>query len=118
MLYLPYMATVDECREALAELADRMAANAAEINGRLSLDRPIAVTLDDLGVSFHGRFVDGQIRDLTDGDDPRAKMRLTTTSDDLLAMVSGQLDFFKMWMSGRLKVSASPFDLIKLRKLM
>jgi hypothetical protein len=112
------MATVDECRQALRDLSERMAANAAAVADRIDLDRPIAVTLRDLGESFHGRLVDGRIENLTDGDDPKAKIRLTATSDDLIAMVTGQLDFARAWGSGRVSVRANPFDLLKLRKLM
>lgn len=112
------MATVDECRQALRDLSERMAANAAEVAERIDLDRPIAVTLRDLTESFHGRLVNGRIEDLADGDDPRAKIRLTASSDDLIALVTGQLDFARAWTSGRVSVKANPFDLLKLRKLM
>ncbi len=112
------MATVDQCRAALQQLADNMGANADEVRGRVDLDRPLACTIKDLGVSFHGRITGGRIVDLADGDDPKAKIRLSATSDDLVALVSGQLDFAKAWASGRVSVSANPFDLLKLRKLL
>lgn len=112
------MATVDECRTALQSLAARLDANAAGSSGKVDLDRPLACTVRDLGVSFHGRLVDGRLIGLTDGDDPAAKIRLTATSDDLVALVGGQLDFAKAWTSGKLSVNANPFDLLKLRKLL
>jgi len=112
------MATVDECRTALHQLAARLAANAASSRERLSLDRTLACTIKDLGVSFRARLLDGQLVDITDGDDPKAKIRLTTAGDDLVALVAGQLDFAKAWASGRVSVSANPFDLLKLRKLL
>jgi hypothetical protein len=111
------MATVDECRTALHQLAARLAAN-AEGQRKLDLDRPLACTIKDLGVSFRARLKDGRLLDIQDGDDPKAKIRLTTTGDDLLALVAGQLDFAKAWTSGRVSVSANPFDLLKLRKLL
>ena len=111
------MATVDECRAALHELAGRMAEHAAQA-GKIDLDRPLACTVKDLGVAFHGRLTGGQLLDLTDGDDPKAKIRLTTTSDDLVALVAGQLDLGRAWASGRVSINANPFDLLKLRKLM
>src|SRR5438270_13838103 len=112
------MATVDQCRVALQELAAKLATNADGVSGKVDLDRPLACTIKDLGVAFHGRITGGRIVDLADGDDPKAKIRLTTTSDDLLALVSGQLDFARAWTSGRVSVSANPFDLLKLRKLL
>ncbi len=111
------MATVDECRAALDELAARMDANVEEVAGKVDLNRPIAISVSDLGVAFHGRLVDGRLVDLTDGNDPGAKIRLTATSDDLVAMIDGKLDLGKSVMSGRVKISANPFDLLKLRKL-
>jgi hypothetical protein len=112
------MATVDECRTALHDLAARMDANAAEVNGKIDLDRPLACTIPDLGVAFHGRIVGGRLVDIADGDDPKAKIRLTAISDDLIALVDGELDLAKAWTSGRVKISANPFDLLKLRKLL
>ncbi len=112
------MATVEECRAALEKLAARMEAHADQVNGKVDLDRALACTVKDLGVSFHGRITGGRLVGLTDGDDPKARIRLTSSSDDLLALVAGELDFAKAWASGRLSVSANPFDLLKLRKLL
>lgn len=111
------MATVDECRAALHELAARLAAN-ADGQRKLDLDRPLACTIKDLGVAFRARLKDGLLQDIADGDDPKAKIRLTTTGDDLVALVDGRIDFARAWASGRISVSANPFDLLKLRKLM
>jgi predicted lipid carrier protein YhbT len=111
------MATVDECRQALTALAARMEENAA-VAGRIDLDRPLACTIKDLGVAFHGQLTGGKLVGITDGDNPNAKIRLTTGSDDLVALVAGRLDFAKAWTSGRLAVNANPFDLLKLRKLL
>lgn len=111
------MATVDEVRDALHELAKRMAENADRVQGKLSLDRPLACSVRDLGVAFHGRLIDGRLVDLTDGDDRGAKIRLTASSDDLVALVDGRLDLAKAWASGRVSINANPFDLLKLRKL-
>ncbi len=112
------MATVEQCRTALHELSQRLAANAAQTRDKVDLDRPLACTVKDLGVAFHGRLAGGTLVGLADGDDPGAKIRLTATSDDLLALVSGELDFARAWASGRVSVNANPFDLLKLRKLL
>lgn len=112
------MATVDECRGALQQLAVRMDANADKVAGKIDLNRPLACVITDLGVAFHGRLVDGRLRDMIDGDDPDAKIRLIAKSDDLVAMIDGRLDLAKAWATGTIKISANPFDLLKLRKLM
>jgi predicted lipid carrier protein YhbT len=112
------MATVDECRTALAALAARMDENASHLSGKVDLDRPLACTVKDLGIAFHGQITGGRLINITDGDDPNAKIRITATSDDLVAMVSGHLDLTKAWASGRISINANPFDLLKLRKLL
>jgi putative sterol carrier protein len=112
------MATVDECRTALHTLAARLDANAAKVSGKIDLNRPLACTVSDLGVAFHGQIADGRLTNIADGDDPNAKIRLTADSDDLVALVNGQLDFAKAWATGKVNVNANMFDLLKLRKLL
>ncbi|MFG2041485.1 SCP2 sterol-binding domain-containing protein [Dactylosporangium sp. NPDC048998] len=112
------MATVDECRAALQKLAERLAANAAEAREKLDFDRSLACRVTDLEVAFHGRLKDGQIIDLQDGDDPRAKIKLTSSSDDLVSLVNGGLHVMSAWTSGRIKIEAGVLDMLKLRKLL
>lgn len=112
------MATVEECRAALHALAARLDTHADEVRDKIDLDRPIVCRVTDLGVTFHGRLTGGRLIGLTDGDDPAAKISLRTTSDDLVALVEGRLDFARALASRRISVSANPFDLLKLRKLL
>jgi len=112
------MATVDECRAALEKLSERLGSNAAAAREKLDFDRTLACRITDLGVAFHGRLQDGQITGLTDGDDPRAKIKLTSASDDLVALVNGQINIMSAWTSGRIKIDAGMMDLLKLRKLL
>lgn len=112
------MATIDECREALGRLAGRLAANAANAREKLDFDRTLACRVTDLDVAFHGRLAGGQITGLTEGDDPKAKIKLTAASDDLIALVDGRLNAASAWASGRVKIDAGMFDLLKLRKLL
>jgi putative sterol carrier protein len=112
------VATVEECRTALGKLADRLAANAAEAKAKLDLDRTLTCRITDLDLAFHGRLTAGRILDLAEGDDPSAKLKLTSTSDDLVALVEGRLNAASAWASGRVKIDASLMDLMKLRKLL
>ena len=114
------MATVDECRTALRTVAGRLAADRDWVArlARLGLDRAVACHITDLDVYFHGRLKGGELMDITDGDDPRAQIRLNVKGDDLLAMVDGKLNFVSSWATGRLSVKASFGDLFKLRKLL
>jgi putative sterol carrier protein len=56
---------------------------------------------------------------VTEVDETRdADITLSAASDDLIAMVDGELDFVKALASRRVSVSANPFDLLKLRSLL
>jgi predicted lipid carrier protein YhbT len=112
------MATVDECRAALRTLAERLDENLANGGKPVDLDRPLACTITDLGVAFHGQITGGRIVGLTDGDDPNAKIRLTSSSDDLVALIDGKIDFLKAFASGRIGIKANMFDMLKLKNLL
>ncbi|MFG1677873.1 SCP2 sterol-binding domain-containing protein [Micromonospora sp. NPDC049282] len=111
------MASVDDCRQALQDLADRLDRH-VEAQGRIDLDRTLACRITDLDTAFHGRLEGGRLVGLTDGDDPKAKIGLSIGSDDLLALVHGKLDIMSAVASRRVSVKANPFDLMKLRKLL
>ncbi|GAA3337040.1 hypothetical protein GCM10020358_11860 [Amorphoplanes nipponensis] len=111
------MASVDECRQALHDLAARLDAN-AETRGKLDLDRSLACRVTDLGAAFRARLAGGRLLDITDGDDPAAKIVLSAGSGDLIALVTGRLDVTRAIASRQVSIKANPFDLLKLRKLL
>ncbi|MEV6491415.1 SCP2 sterol-binding domain-containing protein [Actinoplanes sp. NPDC051633] len=111
------MATVDECRQALHDLAARLETN-AETRGKLDFDRTLAARVTDLETAFHARLVDGRLVDIADGDDPKAKIALIASGDDLVALVAGRLDVTRAIASRQVVIKANPFDLLKLRKLL
>jgi len=111
------LASVHQCRQALHDLAAKLDAD-AEARNRIDLDRSLACRLTDLDTAFHGRITGGRLVDIADGDDPNAKIVMTTTSDDLIELVSGRLDFPRAIASRRVSIRANPFDLLKLRKLL
>jgi predicted lipid carrier protein YhbT len=102
----------------MATLTERLDQHADEVAGKVNLDRPITCRVTDLDIAFHGRLTDGRLVGMTDGEDPDAKITLSTTSDDLVAMVNGELDFARALAARRISLRASPFDLLKLRKLL
>jgi putative sterol carrier protein len=113
------VATVEDCRAALARLTAHLARNAHEIRGKVNLDRSMVCRVTDLGIAFQGRLVGGELVDVTEVDETRdADITLSAASDDLIAMVDGELDFVKALASRRVSVSANPFDLLKLRSLL
>lgn len=111
------MASVDECREALHELASRLDEN-ADAGNKVDLDRTLATRITDLSVAFHCRLTGGRLIDITDGDDPKAKIVLVTSSDDLVAMIDGREEITRLLAARRISIRANPFDLLKLRKLL
>ncbi|MEU4776265.1 SCP2 sterol-binding domain-containing protein [Micromonospora sp. NPDC023644] len=112
------MASVDECRQALRDLAARLDRNAETVREKVDFDRTLACRITDLETAFHGRLSGGRLVDLADGDDPKAKIALSTSSDDLLALVRGDLDVTRAVTSRRVSIKANPLDLMKLRKLL
>jgi predicted lipid carrier protein YhbT len=111
------MATVDECRQALHDLAGKLD-KTAEAQGKLDFERTLACRVTDLDTAFHARLSGGRLLDIADGDDPKAKIALISSSDDLVALVAGQLDVTRAVAARRISIKANPFDLLKLRKLL
>ena len=112
------MATIDECTAALRGILGPLAAHrAAE-----GLDRSLSCRLTDLGQVVLGRLAGGSVRDLhavpDDASVPRADIRLTMTSDDLLALTRGDLSFGSAWSSGRVRFEAGLRDVLRLRSLL
>lgn len=111
------MATVQECEEAFRGLADKLAAVDPETRKKTVLDRSVTCTLRDLDVTFAGQLRDGGLHDIHQVETPSAQIKLAMASDDLLKLTAGELNFASAWASGRIKVDASIFDLLKLRTL-
>jgi len=111
------MATVEECAAAMRRLADRMRGMDADTKRATMLDRSLSCHIRDLGVTFGAQLRDGTLHDIRQVDADNGRIRLSMTSDDLLALVDGSLSFGGAWRSGRVKVHASVFDLLKLRTL-
>ncbi|MFJ4964934.1 SCP2 sterol-binding domain-containing protein [Streptomyces sp. NPDC088729] len=115
------MATMQECRGALDRLSDNLATARGDVRGAAALDRSLSCHIKDLDITFTGRLADGRIlvRDTVEGP-PRAKaeIRLAMTSDDLVSLVDGRLNFAKAWGSGRVRLEAGFRDLLKLRSLL
>jgi predicted lipid carrier protein YhbT len=111
------VASMEDCRAALARLAAALAENADEVRAKAGWDRTLVCRVTDLRVAFRGRLRDGELLDVVEGDDPTAKIALSATSDDLIALVDGHLDFVRALATRRVSVSASPLDLLRLHRL-
>ena len=112
------MATLEECMTALDGFVRKLAASDAARD----LDRSVSCRLTDLRQVVAGRLALGAVHDMTaqaDGPSvPKADIRLTMTSDDLLALTSGQLSFTPAWASGRVKLEAGLRDMLRLRSML
>jgi putative sterol carrier protein len=112
------VATIDECLKALRGILGDIAAHPAAAG----LDRSLSCRLTDLHEVVLGRLSSGSVRDLTvvpeDPAVPKADIRLTMSSDDLVAMTDGKLHFGTAWATGRVKLEAGLRDLLRLRKIL
>ena len=64
------------------------------------------------------RLHEGCLLDFSSKPTDEAQIRLTVSSDDLLAVTAGELPFASAWAAGRLKIEASVLDMIRLRSLL
>ncbi|MDI2131845.1 alkyl sulfatase C-terminal domain-containing protein [Yinghuangia seranimata] len=113
------MASVEECRSALERLSAKLGGADGDLGKAARLDRSLTCRVTDLKLTFSGQLRDGALHDITtEPPAGKAQIRLETTSDDLLALVDGDLNFASAWARGRVKLEASIKDLLTLRKLM
>lgn len=112
------MASITRCRAALEDLAGRLRSVDDDERKRHAFDRTLSCFVPDLGVTFSGQLNDGHIVDITTAPAPKAQIRLTAASDDLVALTEGNLNFGQAWLAGRVKVEAGVRDLLKLRSML
>jgi hypothetical protein len=111
------VATIEECQHALERLSQTITRLDPQARQAAIVERTVSAELPDLGATFTGRLDPDGFHDMTTAAAPRAQIRLTLSSDDLVALADGSLSFGTAWSRGRLKVQASFGDLLRLRKL-
>jgi hypothetical protein len=116
------MATLEECEQAVAALVDRLADVDPDVRRKYAVERTVACRVPDLDVVFLARFDDeGTISDLQVADTAAkrsAQVKLSASSDDLIALIEGRMGVPTAWATGKLKIDASMLDLLKLRSLL
>lgn len=110
------MASLQECEQALHQLADRLA-DKDPAERKTGFDRSLSCTIRDLGTVFGGRLHDGLLLDIKQVDKADGQIKLDLTGDDLLALVGGSLNLASAWAGGRVKVNAGVRDMMKLRSI-
>ncbi|MCW2582827.1 MAG: uncharacterized protein JWQ53_1617 [Klenkia sp.] len=112
------MATLEQCMTALEGFVSTLAAKPAA----QGLDRTVSCRLTDLEQVVRGRLANGHAHDMEavpDSPDlPKADIRLTMTSEDLLDLTDGDLTFASAWATGRVKLEAGLRDMLRLRSLL
>lgn len=108
------MASEADCEKAFRALAELFGSLDPDLRGKHVQERTVSCRVSDLGVTWSGRLCDEGLLDLTTDGDSKAQVRFTVSSDDLLAVVEGRLGFATAFATGRLRVQASPLDLLRL----
>jgi hypothetical protein len=84
-------------------------------------DRTVSARITDLDLAFAGRFSGGHLVEVAEVDPALAReanLRLGLSSDDLLELVAGRLNFASGWAKGRIKVDARLRDVFELRRFL
>ncbi|WP_329261905.1 SCP2 sterol-binding domain-containing protein [Actinoallomurus sp. NBC_01490] len=113
------MATLEEARAALERIATRLTDVDPDELAKHVVERTVSCHVPDLNLVFLTRIHAGGMDDFEVAESPNgAQVRLTVSSDDLVALASDELGVGKAWASGRLKIEASLGDLLRLRKIL
>lgn len=108
------MASVAECDAALRTLAKRLTDLDPALRSKYVVERTVSCRVPDLETTWSGRLCDGGLVDVTRDDGNKAQVRLTVSSDDLLALLEGRMAVPTAVATGKVRVQASPFDLLRL----
>jgi hypothetical protein len=114
------MATVEECRTALENLAGRLSKMDEATRANNLVDRSLSCTVTDLGITFITMLGEDGAGPVTEAgpQDGRANVRFSARSDDLLFIAEDPKRFARAWLTGKVKVEATLPDLLRLRKLL
>jgi predicted lipid carrier protein YhbT len=107
------VASEAECEAALSLLVKGLAGIDPETRAKYVVDRTVSCRVPDLDITWFAHLTDDGLVDVT-REGPKAQVRLTVSSDDLVALVSGTLSVPSAVATGRIRVQASPFDLLRL----
>lgn len=115
------VASQHECERAVQSFVRRIAALDPELRRKHILTRTVSCRVPDLDLVFLAR-LDGdtieELRCAAGADTQGAQVRLVAGSDDLVALLDGDLAPPVAWATGKLKIEASVLDLLRLRALL
>jgi len=107
------VASEAECEAALLTLVDALAALDPDVRRKYVVERTVSCRISDLGVTWSAHLTEDGFVGISK-DAPKAQVRLSVGSDDLLSLVGGKLAVPTAVATGRIRVQASPFDLLRL----
>lgn len=112
------MATAEECRKALEDLLGRIAGMDPAERAANFPERTMSCRVPDLGLLFATRVGPKGVEPVEEVplDSQPAQVRFTANSDDLVSIAGDPASFARAWLTGKLKVEANLFDLLRLRK--
>lgn len=116
------MATRKQIESKLKEMIARLEGSGEDVHANLAKalpdDRMIQIDVTDLDLSYWSELSGGRMSALAPGEAPDgADIKLRASSDDLVAMIDGELGLLKSYLSGRVRIEASLSDLLALRKM-
>lgn len=109
------MATTDDVEQSLQSLMERL--DSADPPSGAIPDRAILCIVPDLGTAYRADVRDSRILAVEPADPKaHADVRITARSDELIAMIEGRLPVGPALLMRRVRVDASPADLMLLRR--
>ena len=113
------MATREAVELAVQRLLERLDEIDPEVRRRYAIERTVTCRVRDLDLVYLAAIEDdGSVSELTTTTRGNGQVKLTTSSDDLIALIEGRLSIPTAWATGKLRIDASMLDLLKLRALL
>jgi len=113
------VATLAAVEQAVNGLVERLAEVPPEVRRRYAVERTVSCRVRDLDVIFLASVDDdGSISQVTRAKRGDGQVKLSASSDDLIALIEGRLAVPTAWATGKLRIDASMLDLLKLRSLL
>jgi predicted lipid carrier protein YhbT len=115
------VATKRQVETKLRELIRRLEGAGDGVHANLAKALPeartIRIDVTDLDTTYWTQLSEGRMGPLHQGEPDHADIRMRASSDDLVAMVDGEVGLMKSYLSGRVRIDASFSDILALRRL-
>lgn len=83
------------------------------------VDRRLRELIERLRATYWAQLAQGRLGDLAPGEpEEETDVRIRAASDDLVALVEGDLSFVSAYLTGKVRVDAAVADLLQLRRML